>query len=215
MDASRVVEVGRVRIDAEIDALAQVKTAICASLPAAVSLILGCRGKVIPVGIGTSGTMARRLAHLLAVTGTPAIFLHPADGLHGGLGAVGEGDVVVSISKGGQTSELTEFTRRAKARGAAIIVLTGDVDNEFTALGDVTVRLPTPVDADPGGAIAMGSTLIVAAWTDALAAALMDARRYSWSQVLFTHPGGAVGAMTEDDLLATKAVAGGAVPPAE
>jgi arabinose-5-phosphate isomerase len=199
-DNTRILEIGRARVRAEATALAKLELCIDQSLADAVHIILSCSGKVISAGLGTSGMMARRLAHLLSVTGTPAVFLHPSDGLHGSLGAIVDGDVVISISKGGQTVELNEFTRRARSRGAIIIVLTGDIGNELGGLGDVTVRLPTPTGADPGGVLAMGSTLIVGAWGDALAAALMDARGYGWSEVLFAHPGGAVGHLSENDI---------------
>ena len=199
-DNKRILQVGRARVHAEAMALARLESRIDKSLSDAVRIILACRGKVISAGVGTSGMMARRLSHLLSVTGTPSVFIHPSDGLHGSLGAIVEGDVVISISKGGQSTELNEFTRRAKSRGACIIVLTGDIANELGAMGDIVIRLPTPAGADPGGVLAMGSTLIVGAWGDALASALMDARGYGWSEVLFTHPGGAVGHLSESDI---------------
>lgn len=201
MSDGRLVEVGRARVAAEIAALSTLEAQIDGRFAAAARILLEATGKVIPVGVGTSGVTARRLAHLLSVTGTPAIFLHPADGLHGSLGAIETGDVVIAISKGGQSAELNEFTRRAKARGAKVIVLTSLDGTELAALGDVTVALPTPEGADPGGVIAMGSTLIASAWGDALAAALMDARGYPWTEVLFTHPGGAVGRMATSDVV--------------
>jgi D-arabinose 5-phosphate isomerase GutQ len=197
----RLLEVGRARVVAEIAALATLESQIDDRLVAVARILLEATGKVVPVGVGTSGVTARRLAHLLSVTGTPAIFLHPADGLHGSLGAIEPGDVVIAISKGGQSAELNEFTRRAKTRGARIIVLTSTDGTELAALGDVTVALPTPDGADPGGVLAMGSTLIASAWGDALAAALMDARGYSWATVLYTHPGGAVGHLATSDVV--------------
>ena len=200
MDEARIVEIGRARVRAEVAAFATVEAQIDERLPAAARILLEATGKVIPVGVGTSGVTARRLAHLLSVTGTPALFLHPADGLHGSLGAIEPGDVVIAISKGGQSAELNEFTRRAKTRGAKVIVLTSRDGSELAALGDVTVALPTPDGADPGGVIAMGSTLIASAWGDALAVALMDARGYAWAEVLYTHPGGAVGQLAASDV---------------
>jgi D-arabinose 5-phosphate isomerase GutQ len=197
----RLLEVGRARVVAEIAALSTLDAQIDDRLVAVARILLQATGKVVPVGVGTSGVTARRLAHLLSVTGTPAIFLHPADGLHGSLGAIEPGDVVIAISKGGQSAELNEFTRRAKTRGAKVIVLTSVDGSELAALGDVTVALPTPDGADPGGVIAMGSTLIASAWGDALAAALMDARGYEWAEVLFTHPGGAVGRLETSDVV--------------
>jgi arabinose-5-phosphate isomerase len=155
--------------------------------------ILSRAGKVIPTGVGTSGETARRMAHLLSVVGTPSHFLHPTDGLHGGLGAVSAGDTVLAISKGGQSGELNEFARRARALGAKVVVLTAAKASPLAALGDEVVVVPAPDSADPEGVIAMGSTLAVAAWGDALAVVLKELRGYSMKDVLFAHPGGAVG----------------------
>lgn len=159
---------------------------------AVVDRLLGLQGKVITAASGTSGTVARRLAHLLSVCGTTALFLHPTDGIHGSLGAVAAGDVVIAVSKGGGTGELTEFSSRAKVRGASVIVMTSRQESPLVEIADIVVVIP-PGDSDPGGAIAMGSTLAMSAWGDALASALMRLRGYTWEEFLFTHPGGRVG----------------------
>jgi D-arabinose 5-phosphate isomerase GutQ len=166
------------------------------SFLSAVSLLLGCRGKVVVSGSGTSGTVARRMAHLLSVCGTPAVFLHPMDALHGSLGAVSGTDVVIAISKGGSSVELNDFARRAQERGARILSLTARADSTLGRLADVSVEIDPADHADPGGVIAMGSTLAVSAWGDALAVTLMRLSGYSWSQVLSAHPAGSVGQIT-------------------
>lgn len=170
-----------------------------AAFAAVVDCLLGLRGKVITAAAGTSGTVARRLAHLLSVCGTTALFLHPTDGIHGSLGAVAAGDVVIAISKGGGTGELTEFSARARARGASVIVMTSRSESPLVEIADLVVVIP-PGDSDPGGAIAMGSTLAMSAWGDALASALMRLRGYTWEEFLFTHPGGRVGERAEEIL---------------
>jgi arabinose-5-phosphate isomerase len=167
------------------------------SFLASVSLLLGCRGKVVVAGSGTSGTVARRMAHLLSVCGTPAVFLHPMDALHGSLGAVSEGDVVVAISKTGGSAELNDFAGRAQERGAQILSLSARADSALGRLSDVNVQIVSAHDADPGGVIAMGSTLAMSAWGDALAVTLMRLRGYSWAQVLSAHPAGGVGQLVD------------------
>lgn len=162
-------------------------------------LFLNTRGKVIASGSGTSGTVARRLAHLLSVTGTPALYLNPTDALHGSLGAVAPGDVVVAISKGGGTGELTEFASRSKTRGATILAMTCREESALQEVADHVVVIPAG-DSDPAGAIAMGSTLAMGAWTDAMAMSLMQSRGYRWEDVLFTHPAGSVGDQADDIL---------------
>ena len=188
-----VLDAARQLVRAEAAALAALESQLDARLAAVTQLILDRPGKVLTVAVGTSSHVARRLAHLLSVTGTPALFMHPVDGLHGSLGAIQAGDVVIAISRDGETDELNEFARRAKKLGAAVVVLTGDARSALGIIGDLTVALSTAAGADPGEIIAMGSTLVVAAWGDALAVTLMERRGYSWDAVLYSHPGGAVG----------------------
>lgn len=183
----------RALIRAETAGLAALEAQLGESFLAAVEVLLRTRGKVLTAGVGTSGEIARRMAHLLAVTGTPSLFVHPADGLHGRLGAVTREDVVIAISKGGESDEVNEFARRAGARGAFIIALTGDRSSSLAQIADLAVELQSNPEAEPGGIIAMGSTLVTAAWGDALAVVVRELRGYAWDTVLFTHPGGAVG----------------------
>src|ERR1700737_2344227 len=144
-------------IRAEAAALAALESQLDARLEAVAQLILDRPGKVLTVAVGTSSHVARRLAHLLSVTGTPALFMHPVDGLHGSLGAIQAGDVVIAISRDGKPDELNESARRAKKLGAAIVVLTGDAGSALGIIGDLTVALSTAEGADPGELIAMGS----------------------------------------------------------
>lgn len=195
-EVSDLHRAARSMIEAEAAAVAAVADQIDDSFDATVDLLLNCQGKVFVAGAGTSGTVARRLAHLLAVSGTPALYLPPADALHGSLGAIVGSDIVICISKGGSSAELNEFTRRAQVRGATAVAITARGDSELAAISDVVVVITSPVGVDPGEAIAMGSTLAMSAWGDALAVSLMRIRRYPWTDVLFSHPSGHVGTMT-------------------
>lgn len=160
---------------------------------AVVDLLENCTGKVFVTGSGTSGATARRMAHLLAVCGTPSTFIHPMDALHGTMGALAAGDVLISISRGGESDEINEFSTRAQRRSVKVVAITADPDSSLGRLADLTVTLTTVGDGDPGGVIAMGSTLVTAVWGDALANILMRRRGYGWEEVLETHPAGAVG----------------------
>src|SRR6202521_475791 len=115
-----VLRTARQLVRAEAAALAALEAQLDARLEAAAQLILDQPGKVLTVGVGTSSHVARRLAHLLSVTGTPALFMHPVDGLHGSLGAIQAGDVVIAISRGGDSDELAPCARRASPHGAAL-----------------------------------------------------------------------------------------------
>lgn len=208
--ATHLIEASRRRVQAEADAVAEVARGLDASFIAAVDLVHGSAGKVLATGVGTSGPVARRMAHLLSTTGTPALFLHPGDALHGSLGAVAPGDVVVALSKGGKSAELNEFAQLACARGARLLCITAVASSPLADLADVTVVIAQTADSDPGGIVAMGSSLAVAAWGDALAMALMELSGYSWDEVLRAHPSGAVGQLSgaTDDEHAGDAMAG-------
>lgn len=163
----------------------------------AIRRIQAITGKVVTTGAGTSGIIAERLAHLLAVTGTPAFHLPSQDALHGGMGAITPDDIVIAFSKGGQSSELTELVERLGERDIYVIAVTERDDSPFAAAASLVARVATnPVDADPGGLIAMGSTLVAGAWGDALAEGLMTLSDYAWSDVVHTHPAGIVGQQT-------------------
>lgn len=192
-----LIAAGRQRIAEEAAALRSVGESLDDSFVGAVRLIRESAGKVVTVGVGTSGPVARRLAHLLATTGTPAVYLHPGDALHGGLGAIEAHDVVLAISKGGRSAELNDFVRLATDRGASVLAVTAVAESPLSQLADVAVVLPGTPEADPGGVVAMGSGLVVAAWGDALAIVLMQISGYGWDQVIGAHPSGAVGQRRE------------------
>ncbi|WFE20731.1 SIS domain-containing protein [Solwaraspora sp. WMMD937] len=163
----------------------------------AVDLLADCTGKVFVTGSGTSGSVARRMAHLLSVCGTPALYMSPMDALHGSMGAIVGGDILIAISHGGETAELSDLAERVRRRDVPIVVLTSAPDSTLGRLADLAVVLADDDQADPGGVIAMGSTLAVSVWGDALAYVLMRRSGYGWDQVLETHPAGAVGKITE------------------
>jgi arabinose-5-phosphate isomerase len=163
------------------------------SFVAAAERLLQCSGKVFITGMGTSGATAERMAHLFSCTGTPSMFIHAADGLHGGLGAITSQDALIALSKGGESDELNEFVRRAKARGAAIIAITAAPESQLGRLAEVVLEIHSPLDAEPGGRLAMGSSLAASVLGDALAIVLMNLRGYDWQSFEFTHPAGAVG----------------------
>lgn len=190
---SRVLDAARQTIVAEAAAVAAVADQLDDSFIDVLEQLLACTGKVFITGSGTSGTIARRMAHLFSVCGTPAAFLHPMDALHGTMGVLAESDVLVTLSKGGESAELNELIGLARRRRVRIIAITSDSTSTMAGLADTVVVLHNREGADPGNVIAMGSTLVTAVWGDALAVLLMRQRGYTWQQMLETHPGGAVG----------------------
>jgi D-arabinose 5-phosphate isomerase GutQ len=156
--------------------------------------MLAVPGKVVTTGSGTSGIMAERLAHLLSVCGTPAVYLPSMDALHGGMGAITPSDLVVAISKTGQSQELVNLVERLGQRGVHVVALTESPDSPFAAAAASVAALPpTPADADPGDLIAMASTLAVGAWSDAVAVVTMSMRGHTVGDVIDSHPAGGVG----------------------
>lgn len=158
-----------------------------------VKMLLHCRGHVLVTGAGTSRAVAERFAHLLSCCGTPALFIHAADCLHGGSGAITANDVLFVISKGGRSAEINQLAEIARARGARIIAQTEDPDAPLACLSDLVYRVVAQGDVDPYGMIATGSSLVNAAAGDVLCILLLEARGYSRNQFGRTHPGGAVG----------------------
>ena len=157
------------------------------------NLVQQCAGKVFITGAGTSGAIARRMAHLMSVCGTPSVFLNGMDALHGTMGAVINGDLLITISRGGESEELNELARRIQTRGVPVVAVTAAPTSTLGKLADVIALVDAGPEADPGGLIAMGSTLAAAAWGDALATLLMQVKGYGWDEFLFTHPAGSVG----------------------
>ena len=160
---------------------------------AAARVLVGCRGKILVTGSGTSGSVAERAAHVFSVCGTPAFYLPPSDGLHGGLGVLQQDDLVLALSRGGSSSELNEFCRRAKTLCAGVVAITAEPTSELATVADHVIHLNLAPDADLGSVVATGSSVATATVTDALAEICRVARGYRWDQVLFTHPSGAVG----------------------
>lgn len=189
-------------IRADADAITSTLGSLDEGFSAAARALAACAGKVLVTGSGTSGAISIRAAHLLSVGGTPSFHLSPADGLHGGLGVLRKGDVVLALSKGGSSKELNDFCTRARTLAGTLIVITAAPDSELARMADHVIRLRLPPGSDLGGIVATGSSLAAAALTDALVETARVARDYTWDQVLFTHPSGAVGRDAEATLAA-------------
>ncbi|WP_322806148.1 SIS domain-containing protein [Thermanaerothrix sp.] len=188
-----LIELAQEVIKREAEAVASLSPQFDRSFVKAAQALLACEGHVLVAGAGTSHAVAYRLAHLLSCCGTPALFIHPGDAQHGGGGAVTNKDVLLVISKGGETSEINHLAKIARQRGAKVIALTENPASTLGQLSDIVVRVQAPPDVDPYGMIATGSSLVNAAWGDALCVVLLQARGYTKEEFGQTHPGGAVG----------------------
>ena len=159
----------------------------------AVRLMLDCKGHVLVAGAGTSHSVARRLAHLLSCCGTPALLIDVGDSQHGLSGAVTERDILIALSKGGQTKEVITLASVAKKRGAKLIAITEKPDSGLGKLSDISLKIVAPPEVDPYGMVSIGSSLVYAAFGDALCVVLLKMKDYSLKEFGETHPGGAVG----------------------
>jgi arabinose-5-phosphate isomerase len=192
---AELAELASAVLSRESNALAALVASVESGIVDVARRVLATPGKVVTTGSGTSGIMAERLAHLLSVCGTPAVYLPTMDALHGGMGAVTASDLVLAISKTGRSGELTSLVERFVLRGVDVVALTEDADSPFAVAATEVVALPpTPPDADPGDMIAMASTLAVGAWGDALAVVTMAMRGHTVQDVVDSHPAGGVGA---------------------
>jgi arabinose-5-phosphate isomerase len=158
----------------------------------AVTMILDCRGRVVVSGIGKSGHIARKIAATLASTGTPAFFMHPAEALHGDLGMIAPGDVVIMVSRSGEAEELVSLTPHLKRLGAKLIALTGNAHSALVEAADVHLDATIKAEACPLGLAPSASTTAALALGDALALVLLDARGFSIEDFARSHPVGSL-----------------------
>ncbi|MFJ2987041.1 SIS domain-containing protein [Collimonas sp. NPDC087041] len=196
-DAGRALELARSTLQIEADAIIALKNRISddASDPfaQAVSLLLTCSGRVVVSGIGKSGHIARKFAATLASTGTPALFIHPAEAAHGDLGMVTEDDAFIAISNSGETAELMAIVPIIKRMGASLIAMTGNDTSALAQLATVHLNVGVAQEACPLNLAPTASTTATLAMGDALAVALLDARGFREEDFARSHPGGALG----------------------
>ena len=160
---------------------------------AAVEVLRGCGGRVIVTGMGKSGLIGRKIAATLASTGTPAYFLHPAEGVHGDLGMVARGDVVVALSNSGETDEVLAILPLLKRLGVPIVLLTGNPGSALARQCEVVLDVGVPEEACPMNLAPTSSTTAALAAGDALALALLELRGLRPEDYAALHPRGALG----------------------
>ena len=177
------------------DGLAALSSSLGGEFAGAIDLILAASGRVIVSGMGKSGHVARKIAATLSSTGTPAYFVHPAEASHGDMGAVTRQDVLLLLSWGGETAELSDLITYAKRHRIPIIALGGNPDSTLIKAADVALVLPRAPEACPMGMAPTTSTTMMLVLGDALAVALMERRGFSADQYRDFHPGGSLGRM--------------------
>lgn len=199
-----IIESGKETIRKESLAVSRLVDRIGRSFEAAVETIFSCKGKVIVTGIGKSGIIAKKVAATFSSTGTPAFFLHPAEGIHGDVGLVGEDDVALAISKSGETDEVNHLIPVFKRLGVLVIAIVGNLDSRLARSADIIIDVSVDSEACPNGLAPTCSTTSALAMGDALAVALLSLRDFKPEDFARLHPGGKLGkrlARVEDMML--------------
>jgi len=159
----------------------------------AVELLHDCQGKVVVTGMGKSGIVCRKIAATLASTGTPSFFLHAGEGIHGDLGMVMKGDVILALSNSGETEEILKLLPHFKLNGLKLIVMTGKLDSTLAKAGDVVLDAGVTEEACPLGLAPTASTTAALALGDALAVVLLEKKDFKEQDFARRHPGGILG----------------------
>lgn len=180
-----------IRVEAE--AVAALSSRIGATFVNAVELIFECKGRVIVTGVGKSGLVARKIAATLASTGTAAFFIHAAEGLHGDLGVVREEDVILIVTKSGETNEITGLIPQLKNIGVKLITITGTLDTALTKVSDIVLDASVKEEACPHDLAPTASSTAALVLGDALAVALLERRGFTMEDFASIHPGGNLG----------------------
>jgi arabinose-5-phosphate isomerase len=181
-------------IEAEAEAIRSVTHIVDESFARAVEMIYACKGSCIVSGIGKAGIIAQKISATMASTGTPSHFLHPAEAVHGDLGRLRNDDVVMVLSYGGETDEITRLINLVKQLGVKLIALTGERDSTLSKHSDVVLCMGRITEACPLGVAPSVSTTCMLAVGDALAFTVMKARNFSVEDYVRFHPGGSLGA---------------------
>jgi arabinose-5-phosphate isomerase len=192
-DPDRALTLARETLDIEVGALVAMSQRLDARFGQAVALVLQSQGRVVVMGMGKSGHVGRKIAATLASTGTPAMFVHPAEASHGDLGMITASDVVLGISNSGESEELTTLLPLIKRMGVPLIALTGRAESTLGRHADVVLDASVAKEACPHNLAPTASTTAQLALGDALAMALLDARGFRADDFARSHPGGSLG----------------------
>ncbi|MBF0158825.1 MAG: KpsF/GutQ family sugar-phosphate isomerase [Magnetococcales bacterium] len=180
-------------LQSEAEAILAMATRLDHPFVEAIRLLLACRGRTVVTGMGKSGLIGRKIAATLASTGTPALFLHPAEGSHGDIGMLAAQDVVLALSNSGETWELLTLLPSIKRLGVPLISLVGRIHSTLARMSDVVLDVTVNSEACPMGLAPTRSTTAALAMGDALAMVLLQQRGFNREQFALLHPGGHLG----------------------
>jgi arabinose-5-phosphate isomerase len=192
-DKDAALETARRVLETEAESIRILKDRVGENFLHAVSLAAACRGKIAVTGLGKSGIICQKIAATLSSTGTPAIFLHAADALHGDCGILTPDDLAIAVSKSGETAEIIGVLEVAKRLSLPVIALSGNPDSTLARYADVCLDVSVKEEAGPFGLAPTSSTTAALAMGDALAMALMECRKFGRDDFASVHPAGSLG----------------------
>jgi len=190
---SKILETAQRVLHTEADAVLRLVERLDDQFVKAVEMILSCSGRLVISGMGKSGLICQKVASTMASTGTPALFLHPAEGIHGDLGMLMKGDVVLAVSNSGETEEILRILPVIKRMGLPLIAMSGNARSSLARAGDVFLDISVMEEACPLGLAPTASTTATLAMGDALAVALLIERGFKEEDFALFHPGGTLG----------------------
>lgn len=193
IDDATLAASGRRVLETEAQGLAAVAERIDGAFSQACRILLACRGRVVCIGMGKSGHVARKIAATLASTGTPAFYVHPGEAGHGDLGMITDADVVLALSYSGESDEILMLLPVLKRQGNPLVAMTGRAASTLARQADVHLDVSVPAEACPLALAPTSSTTASMAMGDALAVALLDARGFTCEDFARSHPAGALG----------------------
>jgi arabinose-5-phosphate isomerase len=189
----KIIELAKTTLNIEADSVRNLQNFINDDFVNSVKLIYGSKGRVVVTGIGKSAIIAQKIVATMNSTGTPAIFMHAADAIHGDLGTIQQEDVVICISKSGNTPEIKVLVPLLKTGGNKLIALVGNVDSYLAKEADYVLNSTVEKEACPNNLAPTSSTTAQLAMGDALAVCLLDCKDFTSSDFAKYHPGGALG----------------------
>lgn len=188
-----VIDRARTVLEIEAQAVLALRDRLDANFEKAVELLSACEGKVIVTGIGKSGQIARKIVSTMSSTGTPSVYLHPAEGAHGDLGMISKGDVILALSYGGESPEMNPLLHHLARKGNILIAMTGVKTSSLAKAAKVVLDVSVSKEACPLELAPTSSSTATLAMGDALAMALMEQKGFSAEQFAEFHPGGSLG----------------------
>lgn len=193
MDATKILKRARDVLDIEAQGILSLIDRLDENFVRAVELLYNCKGKVVVTGLGKSGLIGRKIAATLSSTGTPSLFLHAGEGIHGDLGMIMKGDVILAVSNSGETDELLMLAPIIRRLGLKLIVMTGNPNSTLSRAGDVILNTAVKEEACPMGLSPTASTTAALAMGDALAVVLLEKKGFKEEDFALRHPGGTLG----------------------